>query len=148
MVDLSIIKDMIENVAFMKQLGVKIDVFEPRRTVCSMAAQEWFFTPMGTVAAGPIFTLAETAGAAILSASLDLMRFSLVAKKLEIVFKRPGKGSLKTELKMTEDEVKKIEAEAEAGGGKCDAPVKVEVVGEDGKTVAEVLAIYRIRKLG
>jgi hypothetical protein len=76
------------------------------------------------------------------------MRFSLVAKKLEIVFKRPGKGSLKTELKMTEDEVKKIEAEAEAGGGKCDAPVKVEVVGEDGKTVAEVLAIYRIRKLG
>ena len=148
MADLSIIKDMLENVSFSQKCGVKIDVFEPGKTVVSMAAQDWFFTPMGTVAAGPIFTLAEMAGAVLLSCSLDLTKYSLVAKRLEIEFKRPGKGNLKTELKMTGDEIKKIEADTEAGGGKCDAPVKVEIVGEEGKTVAEVLAIFRIRKLG
>ncbi|MDD5222800.1 MAG: PaaI family thioesterase [bacterium] len=146
--DLSVIKDMLENVAFSHKCGVKIDVFEPRKVVLSMEAQEWFFTPMGTVAAGPIFTLAEMAGAVLLSASLDLTKFSLVAKRLEIQFKRPGQGTLKTELTMTEDEVKKIEADNAAAGGKSDAPVKVDIVGENGKVVAEILGIYQIRKLG
>ena len=146
--DLTVIKDMLESVAFSQKCGVKIDVFEPGKVVCSMAAQDWFFTPMGTVAAGPIFTLAEMAGAVLLSASLDLTKYSLVAKRLEIQFKRPGQGALKTELAMTADEVKKIEADNLAAGGKSDAPVKVDVAGENGKVVAEVLAIYQIRKLG
>ncbi len=146
--DLTVIKDMLESVAFSQKCGVKIDVFEPGKVVCSMAAQDWFFTPMGTVAAGPIFTLAEMAGAVLLSASLDLTKYSLVAKRLEIQFKRPGQGALKTELAMTADEVKKIEADNLAAGGKSDAPVKVDIVGENGKVVAEILGIYQIRKLG
>ena len=103
---------------------------------------------MGTISAGPIFSLAELAGATLLSASIDLSKYTVVAKELTIAFKKPAKGDLKADLSLSEDEIKKILDDNAAAGGKSDAIVKVPIQDKDGTVVAEITANYRVRKLG
>lgn len=146
--DLSVVKGMIENMAFLKQLGITIDVFEPGKTLMNMPQQDVFMTPMGSIAAGPIFSLAELAGATLLSASIDLTKYTVVAKELTITFKRPARGDLKADLSLSEDELKKILDENEAAGGKSDAIVNVPIQDTNGTVVAEIKANYRVKKLG
>lgn len=144
----NVIRQVIEEaVALAKALGIKLDTVEERKVVLSIPFDSVNMTPMGTMAAGSLFTLAETAGGALLMASLDMTKYSIVAKELSIRFKKPGMSRVTTSLTLSDEEVKKIMGDVEAAGGRTDASLEIPLEVEGGVVVAEVNATFRVRKI-
>ncbi len=138
-----VIEDM---TPFSKKVGIKLDSMEERKCELSLKFDQTNTSPMGTLHAGPPFVLAELAGATLLSASVDMGKFQVINKGVDIRFKRPCMGDIFVKLEMDEESVKKIEAEAEANG-KTDATVPVEITDADGKVLVVADTIYQVRKM-
>jgi len=116
---------------FAHLVGIEVVSVSPGRAVCRMAVRDEHKNPFGTVNAGAIYTLAETAfGAAVNSHGI-----AAVAVNLSIAYLNPANGGVLTAT-----------AEELSAGGRM-ATYAVRVTDESGTLVADVQAMgYRTKK--
>ena len=101
---------------------------------------------VGIMYAGSLFTLGEFSGGAIHLVSMDFTKFVPIVKEVHIRFRRPAMTDITMEVTMTEQEARRLEAEAEEKG-KADYELKLELKDQSGETVAEVSGVWQIRKI-
>lgn len=138
------IRDLLESkVAFIERTGVKALVLDKGHIKLSapLAGNE---SHLGTVYAGALFTLAEVPGGALFLTSFDVTRFYPVVKEMTIRFRRPATTDVTIEMMIPEEEVLRIQQEAEKEG-KCEFVLTGEVKDKAGEVVAVSTGTYQIR---
>ena len=126
---------------------MKLKVTEARRgQVAATLPLEGNGNHLGTMYAGALFTVAETLGGVIAGSSFPRGRFYPLVKDLQINFLRPATSGVVARASLTEDEITRIEADAEATG-KGEFTLTTEVTSEDGTLVATTSGTYQIRAI-
>jgi len=120
-----------EKNAFGRLVGVEIVEVSPGAAVCRLAVRDEHGNPFGTVNAGAIYTLAETAFGAAANSHGNVA----LAVNLSIAYLNPAAGGVLTAT-----------AEELSAGGRM-ATYSVKVTDESGRLVADVQAMgYRMEK--
>ena len=128
---------------FTENMGLQI--LETKPLYCKlMAPIKGNENHVGIMYAGALFTLAEVPGGALFSTSFDSAKYYPIVKELSIRFRRPAMTDVTVEMTMTQEEVDRIQAEAEANG-KADYILEGELKDENGTVVAISKGIYQIR---
>lgn len=135
-----------KSIPFVANSGVKVEVLERGHTkLCMPLAPNK--NHVGSMYAGALFTLAELPGGAIFLSSFDIDRFYPVVRDMSIRFRRPATSDVWAEVRVSEDFVQKVQAEAEANG-KADYEWECELKDVDGTVVAITRNLYQLRKIG
>ncbi len=131
--------------AFIKNMG--LETIEARPGYVKLKAPlEGNENHIGIMYAGALFTLAEVPGGTLFSTSFDTAKFYPIVKEMSIRFRRPAATDITLEMTMSEDEVERIQAEAEANG-KADYVLEGELKDESGEVVALSKGVYQIRAI-
>ena len=101
---------------------------------------------IGIMYAGALFTLAEVPGGTLFSTSFDVAKYYPIVKEMSIRFRRPAATDITLEMTMSEGEVNRIQAEADANG-KADYILEGELKDESGEVVALSKGVYQIRAI-
>lgn len=101
----------------------------------------------GAMYAGVLFTVGEMLGGALAMATFDMGRFYPLVKDLQITFRRPATSDVRSETTMSDDEIARVAAEAEANG-KSDFVLEATLTAADGTVVASTRGIYQLRAHG
>ena len=101
----------------------------------------------GVVYAGVECTVAEILGGIIAIASFDAAKYYPLVKKLDIEFTAAARSDLRAEASLEEDELRRIETEADEKG-KADFVLDAVVRDEAGQTVAVTRGLYQLRAHG
>lgn len=142
------IKKLIEDgIPFVKKTGVKLDVCEKGRIRVSLKDDPTNMNPIGIYHAGATFTLAETAGAALLLTVFDMSKTSFIGKAINIQFRKPGKGDLFCDMEMSDDDVDSI-LKVVGEQGKLDKSFPLEIKDSNDVVVAQADCIFHFRKVG
>ncbi|QGY40151.1 hotdog fold thioesterase [Pseudodesulfovibrio cashew] len=116
---------------FAALVGVEVTEVSPGRATCRLALRDEHLNPFGTVNAGAIYTLAETA----FGAAANSHGNAALAVNLSIAYLKPGKGEC---LTATAEEI--------SAGGRM-ATYSVRVCDDSGELVADIQAMgYRTKK--
>lgn len=102
---------------------------------------------IGTMYAGALFTLAELPGGVIFLSTFDTRNFYPIVKDMQIRFRRPAKTDITVEVRISEEEVLRIQSEAEANG-KADFEWECDLKDTSGEVVAICRNLYQLRKIG
>lgn len=135
----------ISSVPGIERTGLRVLEFRDRYAKALMPLNEGNTNHVGIMYAGSLFTLGEFAGGAIHVASIDFTRYYPIVKEVRIRFRRPATSDVTMEVTMSEQEAKRLEAEAEQKG-KADYELNLQLKDESGETVAEVNGTWQIRK--
>jgi acyl-coenzyme A thioesterase PaaI-like protein len=132
-------------VAFIDNMGLETVEVRPRyaKLKAPLKGNE---NHIGIMYAGALFTLAEVPGGTLFSTSFDATKYYPIVKEMSIRFRRPATTDITLEMTMTEDEVNRIQAEAEANG-KADYILEGELKDESGEVVALSKGVYQIRAI-
>jgi uncharacterized protein (TIGR00369 family) len=140
------VKNLIENlIPFVKKTGVVVDELSPTKVKLRLPLDPSNLNPMGILHAGPVFTVAETAAAAL--CVMSLAGVSFIAKGVDIKFKRPGRGDVFGVAQLTPVDAQRI-VDAAQRDGKVDAPIQVEVLDTTGEMVSSATVTMSVRRLG
>ena len=101
----------------------------------------------GVMYAGVLFTVAEILGGAIPIATFDNAKFYPLVKNLQIFFERPAKTDVRAEASLSEEEIARISAEADANG-KAEFELVAVVRDTEGTVVARTSGRYQLRAHG
>lgn len=143
---LDMIKGYLEKgLAFVERMGLQALDLEPRR-VKLLAPLRGNENHIGSMYAGALFTLAEMPGGALFLTTFDTAKYYPVVKEMTIQFLRPAKSDVAVELSMTEEEARRIEAEA-SDKGKAEFILEAELKNDVGEVVARTRGVYQIRRL-
>lgn len=133
-------------IPFVANTGIEIEVLEKGYTRMRMP-----FAPnrnhVGTMYAGALFTLAELPGGAIFISSFDTSRFYPIVRDMSIRFRRPATGDVWVDVRVSDEFVQKVQAEAEANG-KADYEWESELKDASGTVVAIAKSIFQLRRIG
>jgi acyl-coenzyme A thioesterase PaaI-like protein len=132
--------------AFIERMGLKALVLEPGH-VRLMVPLSPNVNHIGSMYAGALFTLAEMPGGALYLTTFDVNRFYPVVKEMAIRFRRIVKTDAMIDLVMSEEDVRRITAEAEKNG-KADFVLDGEIKDADGEIVAISHGVYQLRRNG
>ena len=102
---------------------------------------------VGIMYAGALFTLAEVPGGTMFLHSFDPKRFYPIVKSMDIRFRRPATTDITVEVSLSEAEIERIAAEADANG-KADYEWECELVDAEGTVVARTVNRYQMRRHG
>jgi uncharacterized protein (TIGR00369 family) len=145
--DPSAVKNLVEElIPFVKKTGVRVEELSATKVKLKLAHDATNLNPMGILHAGATFTLAETAAAALCLMALG-QGVMFLGKRVEIQFKRPGKGDVTATAQLTPVEAQRI-ADGAQRDGKVDAPITVDVVDAVGEPVATAVVTLSVRRLG
>ncbi|MFZ5724503.1 MAG: PaaI family thioesterase [Pseudomonadota bacterium] len=137
---------MAKGIPFVANTGLEVEVLEKGYTKIRMP-----YAPnknhVGTMYAGALFTLAELPGGAIFVTSFDTSRFYPIVRDMSIRFRRPVMSDVWVEVKVSDEFVQKVQAEAEANG-KADYEWECEIKDAAGTVVAITRNVYQLRKIG
>ena len=133
-------------IEFVKRAGIEVEEIEPGRCVLSMPAEP-NINHFGTVYAGAIYTLGEVPGGILFFATFDGERYFPLVKSSQIRYRAPGRGRLFVEATISEEEVTRLEAEADEHG-KADWEFELEITDEEGTVVAAMTSQYQMRTHG
>ncbi len=100
---------------------------------------------IGTMYAGALFTLAEMPGGALFMASFDFSKYYPIVTEMTIRFRRPATTEITVEATISEEEVQRIQAEAERDG-KSVYILEEELKDASGEVVAIARGTYQARK--
>lgn len=100
---------------------------------------------VGMMYAGALFTLAEVPGGTIWITTFDPRRVYPVVKNVDIRFRRPAMTDVTVEVRMSEAEAARIDAEVDATG-KADYGWECELVDGNGEVVAVSRNEYQMRR--
>ena len=141
-----IVKMAIASVPGIERTGLQVLELRDRYAKALMPLNEANTNHVGIMYAGSLFTLGEFAGGAIHVASIDFSKYFPIVKEVSIRFRRPALTDVTMEVTMSEEQAKKLEAEADENG-KADYELNLELKDQSGETVAEVSGTWQIRKL-
>ena len=133
-----------EQIAFVKRSGLKAEVVEPGFVRLRMPL-EGNQNHIGTMYAGALFTLAEIPGGALFLTSFDVQRFYPLIKEMNLRFRRPATSDITVEARLSDEEIARIQAEAEQNG-KADYHLELQLCDASGEVVAQTRALYQLRK--
>jgi len=136
----------IASVPGIERTGLKVLELRDRYAKALMPLNEGNTNHVGIMYAGSLFTLGEFAGGAIHLVSMDFTRFFPIVKEVRIRFRRPAMTDITMEVTMTEQEARRLEAEAEEKG-KADYELSLELKDQNGETVAKANGVWQIRKI-
>lgn len=135
-----------KGIPFVANTGIDVEVLEKGYTKMRLP-----FAPnknhVGTMYAGALFTLAELPGGAIFMTSFDIQRFYPIVRDMSIRFRRPATGDVWVEVRVSDEFVQKVQAEADANG-KADYEWECELKDDSGTVVAISKNVYQLRKIG
>lgn len=141
------IKDFVEKpFAFIERTGLKALILEPRHIKIALPL-EGNQGHLGSLYAGALFTVAEIPGGALFLTTFDVSKFYPVVKDMYIRFRRPALSEVTVELRMSQEEVDRIVAEAEKNK-KADFVLEAEVKDTTGQVVALSKGVYQLRVHG
>ncbi|WP_370324650.1 YiiD C-terminal domain-containing protein [Euzebya sp.] len=135
-----------DGIAFVQRMGLRLDAIEPGY-VKMTAPLEGNVNHIGTMYAGALFTLAEVPGGAIFLSTFDASRYYPIVKGMDIRFVKPATTDISVEVRITADEVERIQAAAEAAG-KADYSWTCELTDAGGVVVARSTNDYQLRTHG
>lgn len=135
-----------QGIEFVKRTGLKVEALERGRVVCRMPLAG-NVNHIGTMYAGALFTLAEIPGGALFLSSFDPSRFYPIVTDLQISFRKVVKSDATTEMFLPEDEIERIQADAEANG-KALFELRGELKDAEGEVVATSVGQYQLRQQG
>jgi uncharacterized protein (TIGR00369 family) len=143
----SAVKNLVEElIPFVKKTGVLVEELSATKVKLKLPHDPTNLNPMGILHAGATFTLAETAAAALCLMALG-QGVMFLGKRVDIAYKRPGKGVVTATAQLTPVEAQRIVDGAQRDG-KVDAPVTVDVVDGSGEPVATAVVTLSVRRLG
>lgn len=102
---------------------------------------------VGTMYAGALFTLAELPGGILYLTSFDTARFYPIVKDMRIRFRRPATGEVFVEARVTDEELARIQQQAETEG-KSEFTWTMTLTDESGEVIAVSENIYQLRRIG
>jgi thioesterase domain-containing protein len=144
--NLKVLKQLIEkSMKFCERMGLKVLEIEPHRIKLS-APIKGNENHINTMYAGAIFTIAEIPGGALVYSAFDGAKFFPILKDMYIKFTKTAKTDITVEASLNEEEVKRLEKEAEKNG-KANFYVECEVKDAKGEIVAISKGLYQIRKM-
>jgi len=142
-----LVKDAVESkVAFLERMGIRALELKPGHVKIG-APLQGNENHIGTMYAGALFTVAEMPLGALYLTTFDTSRYYPIVKELTINFIKPARSDVSFELAMSDEEVAKIQTEAEETG-KSQFVVQGEVKDESGQVVATSKGVYQLRKIG
>lgn len=133
-----------EQIAFVKRSNLKALVLEPGfvRLLMPLAGNQ---NHIGSMYAGALFTLAEIPGGALFMTSFDVTRFYPIVKEMNLRFRRPAKGDICVEARLSVEQIEQLQNEAQANG-KADYLLELELTDANGEVVALSRGLYQLRK--
>lgn len=141
------IKQLLETkVAFVERTGLKALELQPRH-VKLMVPLKGNENHIGTMYAGALFTVAEVPVGALYVTTFDMTKYYPIIKEMNIQFVRLAKTDVTIELSISEEEARRIQAEAEETG-KAEFVLEGEVKDESGDVVARSRGVYQLRAFG
>lgn len=131
---------------FVTRCGVR--VLELERGYCKMLMPfEPNINHVGMMYAGALYTIAELPGGVIYLTSFDTSKYYPIVKDMQIRFRRPAMGDVTVSVRVSEEEIARIEAATEQHG-KCDFEWDVEIRDGKDEVVALTHNVYQLRKIG
>ena len=113
--DAASVKNLVEQlIPFVKKTGVVADELTATKVKLHLPHDRTNLNPMGILHAGATFTLAETAAAAMCVMAFG-QRAMFLGKRVDIAFKRPGKGDVFATTQLTPVDAQRILDEAAQG---------------------------------
>ena len=129
-----------------RTLGIKLKKIEENETVMSMKGRRRISNYGGTIHGGAIMAPAETVhGGAVLN-KIGAFDNLMVTKNCVLKFFKKGRGNLKAHFNLSEENEIYIKSHLEEGG-KCEIELASTVKDSHGDTVAELTALYHIKRL-
>lgn len=132
-----------DTIPFLERTGIVVDHAE-RGLVRLRMPFEPNVNHVGMMYAGALFTLAEVPGGTIFLTSFDAKKYYPIVKDLQIRFRRPATTDITVEVRISDDEIARITAEADANG-KADYGWECELKDESGEVVAISRNTYQMR---
>lgn len=128
-------------IPYVNQAGIVAEVLEERHVRLRLPMTELHLNHVHTAYAGSEFILAEIAGGNLFKCTYDPQEFIIVAKSIEIRYKKPAKTDIVIDLALTKEEAEeKIAYAREHGRGNWS--LDAVIVDADGDVVAEVKFTY------
>ena len=99
----------------------------------------------GVTYAGSLFSVAEMLGGVLSLVSFDLDGMVPVVKASSIRFRRPALGVIRAEVSLSEDEIARVQTDAQATG-KGEFELEAVLTDGTGEVVATTVGTYQIRR--
>jgi thioesterase domain-containing protein len=132
-----------QKVAFVERMG--LEMIESKKGYVKLKAPlSGNENHVGIMYAGALFTLAEVPGGSLFYTSFDPTKYYPIVKDMYIRFRRPAASDVTIEIRMSDEEAKRIQAEADQNG-KADFILEGEIKDETGEIVALSKGTYQIR---
>ncbi len=132
-----------QKVAFIERMG--LEMIESRKGYVKLKAPlSGNENHVGIMYAGALFTLAEVPGGSLFYTSFDPAKYYPIVKDMYIRFRRPAATDVTIEVRMSEAEVDRTQAEADKNG-KADFILEGEIKDDTGEIVALSKGTYQIR---
>jgi len=129
-----------------RTLGIKLKKIGENETVMIMKGRRRISNYGGTIHGGAIMALAETVhGGAVLN-KIGAFDNLMVTKNCVLKFFKKGRGNLTAFFNLSEENEIYIKSHLEEGG-KCEIELASTVTDSNGDTVAELTALYHIKRL-
>ncbi|MDB4971379.1 MAG: thioesterase [Myxococcales bacterium] len=145
--DASSVKNLVEQlIPFAKKTGVVAEELTATKVKLRLPDDPTNLNPMGILHAGATFTLAETAAAALCLMALGSQAM-FIGKRVDISFRRPGKGEIAAVAQLTPVEAQRI-LDGVKRDGKTEAAITVDVVDGAGEPVASATVTMSVRRIG
>lgn len=135
-----------ELVPFLRKTGIRIREIEPGRVVTVLPADPGNLNHIGTLHAGALFTLAETAGGTLVMSRFNYSKVLLVARSIEIHYLKPAGAEVECLGVFSEEEAETVRAVLEERA-KADVTVHLKLTQGGSTEVARVKAVYHLKKL-
>ncbi len=129
-----------------RTLGIKLNAMKENVTIMTMKGKRRITNYGGTIHGGAIMALAETVhGGAVLN-KIGAFDNLMVTKSCNLKFLKKAKGDLKVRFKLSNDQEAYIKSHL-TESGKCEIEMISAVTDDQGDVVAELKALYHIKRL-
>jgi len=129
-----------------RTLGIKLQAMDNDQTVMTMKSRRKITNYGGTTHGGAILALAETVhGGAVLN-KFGTLENLIVTKSCHLTFLKKARGNLKVEFNLSSEEEAHIKRHLERNG-RCEIELVSSVTDDQGDSVAELTALYHIKRL-
>lgn len=126
------------SVPFARLLGIDVESVDRQRAVTRMAAQDRLANHVGSVHAGALFTVCESASGVALAGAMAevIMRIRFVVRDAQVEYLLPARGDVVAKATLVDDAAAVLEALRRDGRAEVAVDVRAMSSGPDG---AEVL---------
>ena len=136
--------ELLETVPCAKGAGLSIIHSEPGQAVIRIPNDYRNQNHVGMIHAAALTLVGETAGGLALLGHPKVENLALLAKGLQIRYRRPALGAANASARIGEEELDAALAKM-AVDGKVDVPLKVEVKSDEGELLCELSIDFHLR---